>query len=112
MHLLSDPVVFDPLIEEWFAQQFGAPTEPQVQGWPAIRGGGNVLISSPTGSGKTLAAFLICLDQLVREARSGPLPDETRVVYVSPLKALSNDVHKSLDIPLREIPELADLKGV
>jgi ATP-dependent Lhr-like helicase len=103
---------FDPLIEEWFREQFGAPTEPQIQGWPAIRTGDDVLISAPTGSGKTLAAFLICLDQLVREARLGALPDETRVVYVSPLKALSNDVRKNLEIPLAQIRELAERRGV
>ena len=103
---------FDPLIEEWFREQFGDPTEPQIQGWPAIRAGSDVLISAPTGSGKTLAAFLICLDQLVREARTGTLPDETRVVYVSPLKALSNDVRKNLEIPLAQIRELAEKRGV
>ena len=103
---------FDPLIAEWFAEQFGAPTEPQIQGWPSIRTGDDVLISAPTGSGKTLAAFLICLDQLVREARTGSLPDETRVVYVSPLKALSNDVRKNLEIPLAQIRELAAKNGV
>jgi ATP-dependent helicase Lhr and Lhr-like helicase len=103
---------FDPLVEEWFSAQFGSPTEPQIEGWPAIRTGGDVLISAPTGSGKTLAAFLICLDALVREARAGELPDETRVVYVSPLKALSNDVHKNLELPLAQIRELAELKGI
>jgi ATP-dependent Lhr-like helicase len=84
---------FDPLVAEWFRTRFGAPTEPQILGWPAIRAGQDVLISAPTGSGKTLAAFLICLDRLVRSARAGELPNETEVVYVSPLKALSNDVH-------------------
>ena len=85
---------------------------PDSEAGPAIRGGGDVLISAPTGSGKTLAAFLICLDALVREARTGSLPDETRVVYVSPLKALSNDVRKNLEIPLAQIRELAALQGV
>lgn len=103
---------FDPLIDEWFREQFGEPTEPQILGWPAIRDGDDVLISAPTGSGKTLAAFLICLDQLVREARTGVLADETRVVYVSPLKALSNDVRKNLEIPLAQIRELADKRGI
>src|SRR5579884_1370219 len=103
---------FDPLVQEWFARRFGAPTEPQVQGWPEIRAGNDVLISAPTGSGKTLAAFLICLDELVREARAGTLADETRVVYVSPLKALSNDVRKNLEAPLAEIRELAEQQGV
>ena len=83
--------MFDPLVQEWFREQFGEPTAPQVQGWPAIHSGQDVLISAPTGSGKTLAAFLICLDKLVRQARAGTLPDETEVIYVSPLKALSND---------------------
>jgi ATP-dependent Lhr-like helicase len=103
---------FDPLIEEWFEEQFGQPTEPQLQGWPLVRAGDDVLISAPTGSGKTLAAFLICLDQLVRDARGGMLADETRVVYVSPLKALSNDVRKNLEIPLAQIRELAEKRGV
>ncbi len=112
MNRHPEPVVFDPLVEEWFARQFGSPTEPQVEGWPAIRTGGDVLISAPTGSGKTLAAFLICLDELVRQARNDSLPDETRVVYVSPLKALSNDVHKNLELPLAQIRELAAKHGI
>jgi ATP-dependent Lhr-like helicase len=103
---------FDPLVEEWFSARFGAATEPQLQGWPLIREGRDVLISAPTGSGKTLAAFLVCIDSLVRRARLGPLPDQTEVVYVSPLKALSNDVHKNLEIPLAEIRELAAKRGV
>ncbi len=103
---------FDPLIAEWFERKFGRPTEPQVQGWPEIRSGGDVLISAPTGSGKTLAAFLICLDGLVRAAREGALPDEVQAVYVSPLKALSNDIHKNLERPLAEIRELAAERGV
>ncbi len=91
----------DPLIREWFEERFGEPTSPQREGWPRILEGQDVLISAPTGSGKTLAAFLVSLDELIREARSGSLPDETRVVYVSPLKALSNDVHRNLEVPLR-----------
>src|SRR5438067_10716174 len=98
---------FDPIIAEWFAARFNAPTEPQIQGWREIAKGRDVLISAPTGSGKTLAAFLICLDRLVRQARANALPDETEVVYVSPLKALSNDVHKNLEGPLGEIAALA-----
>jgi ATP-dependent Lhr-like helicase len=103
---------FDPLVAEWFTARFGRPTEPQTEGWRQIAAGGNVLISAPTGSGKTLAAFLICLDRLVREARDGALLDETQVVYVSPLKALSNDVRRNLDTPLGEIAELAGNRGV
>jgi len=79
---------FHPAAVWWFQQRFGTPTEPQAQGWPAIQSGQNVLISAPTGTGKTLAAFLASLDRLFREAATGKLPDETRVVYVSPLKAL------------------------
>ncbi len=109
MQALSE---FDPLIQEWFSRRFAAVTEPQELGWPEIRAGHDVLIAAPTGSGKTLAAFLICLDRLVRSARQGPLPHETEVVYVSPLKALSNDVRKNLEAPLAEIRELAAARGV
>ena len=103
---------FDPLVAEWFTARFGKATEPQIQGWPLIREGRDVLISAPTGSGKTLAAFLVCIDALVKRARQGPLPDLTEVVYVSPLKALSNDVHKNLEVPLAEIAALAKERGV
>src|SRR5258708_16323843 len=103
---------FDPLIVQWFSQRFRSPTEPQVLGWPEIRAGRDVLISAPTGSGKTLAAFLICLDGLVRAARSGELDNQTQVLYVSPLKALSNDVRKNLEVPLSEISELARSQGI
>ena len=103
---------FDPLIAEWFASRFAGPTEPQLLGWPQIRSGQDVLISAPTGSGKTLAAFLICLDGLVRAARQGALADQTEVVYVSPLKALSNDIRKNLEVPLAEMAGLAAAKGI
>jgi ATP-dependent Lhr-like helicase len=103
---------FDPLVAEWFSTKFGSPTEPQLLGWPVIGSGHDVLISAPTGSGKTLAAFLICLDRLVRAARAGELPNQTEVIYVSPLKALSNDIHKNLEIPLAEISELAVRQGI
>jgi ATP-dependent Lhr-like helicase len=104
--------LFDPLVGDWFRARFDKATEPQVLGWPAIRGGRDVLISAPTGSGKTLAAFLLCIDDLVRQARLGPLPDQTEVLYVSPLKALSNDVHKNLDIPLGGVAALAAERGI
>lgn len=107
-----DLTEFDPLIAEWFGRRFRLITEPQQLGWPAIRSGHDVLISAPTGSGKTLAAFLLCLDRLVREAREGALAPRTQVVYVSPLKALSNDVHKNLEAPLAEIGALAVERGV
>ena len=103
---------FDPLVAEWFATRFGSPTEPQLRGWPEIAQGRDVLISAPTGSGKTLAAFLTAIGSLVRRARLGPLADRTEIVYVSPLKALSNDVHKNLEVPLAEISALAREQGV
>src|SRR6201991_3395157 len=100
-----------PVAAEWFLTKFGSPTEPQTHGWPSILAGDATLISAPTGSGKTLAAFLVCIDQLLREALSGQLAPATQVVYVSPLKALSNDVQKNLDGPLREIQQLAMQRG-
>lgn len=103
---------FDPLVAEWFETKFDRPTEPQVAGWREIGAGHDVLISAPTGSGKTLTAFLICLDQLVRAARAGTLADETHAVYVSPLKALSTDIHKNLEAPLAEIAALAERRGI
>jgi ATP-dependent Lhr-like helicase len=103
---------FDPLVRGWFERRFAAATEPQLRGWPEIQAGRDVLISAPTGSGKTLAAFLTAIDTLVRRAREGELPNQTQVLYVSPLKALSNDVHKNLDIPLAGIAELAREQGV
>ena len=103
---------FHPLVSEWFTARYGRPTEPQLQSWPIIRDGRDVLISAPTGSGKTLAAFSICLDGLVRRALEGELPDETVVVYVSPLKALTNDVRKNLETPLTELVAAATERGL
>ncbi|WP_158791113.1 DEAD/DEAH box helicase [Granulicella sp. L60] len=100
-----------PVTAEWFLTKFGSPTEPQTHGWPCILAGEATLISAPTGSGKTLAAFLVCIDQLLRESLSGQLAPCTQVVYVSPLKALSNDVQKNLDGPLAEIQQLAMQRG-
>ena len=100
-----------PIVGDWFHAHFGSATEPQQHAWPAIRSGQNVLISAPTGSGKTLAAFLICLDDLVRSGLDGSLPDTTQVLYVSPLKALSNDINKNLDVPLSGIAALAFERG-
>jgi ATP-dependent Lhr-like helicase len=94
---------FHPVIERWFANRFAEPTEPQRRAWPVIQQGGDVLIAAPTGSGKTFAAFLSAIDGLVRQGLTGALRDETQVVYVSPLKALSNDVQKNLSEPLAEI---------
>ena len=100
-----------PVVREWFIRRFGTPTEPQEEGWPHILTGKPTLISAPTGSGKTLAAFLIAIDGLLRKAVEGRLDDVTEVVYVSPLKALSNDVQKNLEMPLHEIQELALERG-
>src|SRR5213595_1557272 len=97
---------FHPAVTRWFEHTFGSPTEPQARGWPAIQSGRHVLISAPTGSGKTLAAFLASLDVLFREGVEADLPDETQVVYVSPLKALSNDIRKNLQEPLAGIRAL------
>src|SRR6266571_3061175 len=94
---------FHPAVARWFAEKFSTPTEPQERGWPAIQSGGHTLIAAPTGSGKTLAAFLASLDELFRDGLAGQLKDETRVIYVSPLKALSNDIHKNLEEPLAGI---------
>lgn len=103
---------FDPLVQQWFSERFTCATEPQLRGWAEIGAGNNVLISAPTGSGKTLAAFLIEIDKLVRAARAGTLANETYVVYVSPLKALSNDVRRNLEVPLAGISELAARQGI
>ncbi len=101
-----------PIVQEWFVAKFGTPTEPQEQGWPHIIAGRPTLISAPTGSGKTLAAFLACIDQLVRKALGGELTDRTEVLYVSPLKALGNDIHRNLETPLGEIMQLAAERGL
>ncbi|MFY9558667.1 MAG: DEAD/DEAH box helicase [Terriglobales bacterium] len=92
--------------------RFATPTEPQEQGWPHILAGHTTLISAPTGSGKTLAAFLACIDRLVRKAVAGELTDRTEVLYVSPLKALGNDIQKNLEVPLGEILQMAGEHGL
>ncbi|MFL6551544.1 MAG: DEAD/DEAH box helicase [Povalibacter sp.] len=97
--------LFHPAVSDWFEKTFAGPTPAQLDAWPAIQSGKNVLIAAPTGSGKTLAAFLAVIDELAREGSQSGLPDETRVVYVSPLKALSNDIHKNLEAPLAGIRE-------
>jgi ATP-dependent helicase Lhr and Lhr-like helicase len=96
---------FHPAVAAWFTRVFAAPTQAQAQAWPAIQAGRDVLVAAPTGSGKTLAAFLAVIDQLVKEGSVGALPDETRVLYISPLKALSNDIHRNLEAPLAGIRE-------
>src|SRR3954464_12986781 len=106
------PPDFHAVLREWWTTRFAEPTEAQLDGWRAIRRGADTLIAAPTGSGKTLAAFLTSIDQLLREGiESGGLPDEVRVIYVSPLKALSADIHKNLAEPRREIRRLAEELG-
>ncbi len=94
---------FHPVVGRWFAERVGVPSAPQLEGWPEIRSGAHTLIAAPTGTGKTLAAFLWAIDGLLRQGDT--LPDETQVLYVSPLKALGNDVHKHLQTPLAELAE-------
>ncbi len=95
--------LFHPSVERWFAETFRAPTDVQLRAWTAIAGGQHTLISAPTGSGKTLAGFMAVIDDLVKQAQLEPLPDATQVLYVSPLKALSNDIQKNLQQPLEGI---------
>ncbi len=103
---------FHPLIAEWFQSQVGQPTDVQQQAWPAIQSGADALIAAPTGSGKTLAAFLSCIDHLFKQALARELDDHTQVLYISPLKALSNDIQKNLQKPLAEIGQLALQAGL
>src|SRR6186713_2620665 len=102
---------FHPLVQRWFTGSIGTPTSAQLRGWAAIQQGRHTLIAAPTGSGKTLAAFLSAIDELTREGLEAPLPDEVRVIYVSPLKALSADIHKNLAKPRREIRRIAEEAG-
>lgn len=101
-----------PLIQEWFITHLGQPTEPQIKGWPSILARIPTLISSPTGSGKTLAAFLVCINQLIKKSIAGELKQKTEILYISPLKALGNDIQKNLMHPLSQIQEIAKEKGV
>ncbi|MEO6021665.1 MAG: DEAD/DEAH box helicase [Burkholderiales bacterium] len=103
---------FHPAVRAWFEQAFAAPTPAQIEAWPAIQAGRHVLVAAPTGSGKTLAAFLAAIDGLVRLGLAGGLADETHLVYVSPLKALSNDIQKNLEVPLAGIREHLKLQGL
>ena len=101
-----------PAVRLWFERRFAAPTDAQTAGWPAIAEGRDVLLAAPTGSGKTLSAFLMGIDSLVREAEHAALPDEIRIVYVSPLKALGNDIERNLETPLEEIRATAEELGI
>ncbi|HSN92702.1 MAG TPA: DEAD/DEAH box helicase, partial [Anaeromyxobacteraceae bacterium] len=103
---------FHPIVARWFERRFGEPTEPQALAWPEIEARRDVLVSAPTGSGKTLAAFLSAIDRLFRDALAGRLADETRVLYVSPLRALVNDVERNLQVPLAELALAARAEGL
>src|SRR5262250_2427169 len=104
--------LFHPAVAAWFDRAFDAPTAAQAQAWPAIQSGRDVLLAAPTGSGKTLAAFLAAIDGLVRQGLEGTLRDETQVVYVSPLKALSNDIQRNLEAPLAGIAQAPRAQGL
>ena len=106
------PNLFHPAVASWFASRFAAPTPAQAEAWPAIQAGRHTLIAAPTGSGKTLAAFLAAIDALLRQGLEDRLPDATQVVYVSPLKALSNDVQRNLEAPLAGIREALRARGL
>ena len=103
---------FHPAVADWLDRKFRAPTGAQAMAWPAIQSGKHVLIAAPTGSGKTLAAFLAAIDSLIRQGLAGELKDETQIVYVSPLKALSNDVQRNLEEPLQGIREALGRRGL
>ena len=103
---------FHPIVRQWFTTEVGEPTAAQLDGWSAIAAGRHTLIAAPTGSGKTLAAFLTAINSLLEESLTAPLPDEVRVVYVSPLKALSTDIHKNLAVPCDGIQRLAERDGM
>src|SRR5712692_1867740 len=104
--------IFHPAVAAWFDRSFAAPTAAQAAAWPAIQAGRHVLLAAPTGSGKTLAAFLAAIDDLVRQGLKGSLRDETQIVYVSPLKALSNDIQRNLEVPLAGVREALRAQGL
>src|ERR1700755_985569 len=104
--------IFHPDVARLVARAFSAPTEPQLQAWPEIKKQRHTLIAAPTGSGKTLAAFLSAIDDLVWKATAGELGDETHVVYVSPLKGLSNDIQINLQQPLSGIQQILETSGI
>src|SRR5882672_178989 len=112
MPVVNPATLFHPAVAAWFDRSFTAPTAAQAEAWPAIQAGRHVLIAAPTGSGKTLAAFLAAIDGLVRQGLEGRLRDETQIVYVSPLKALSNDIQRNLEAPLAGIRAALRAQGL
>ncbi len=109
---VSPAASFHPAVAAWFDRSFAAPTAAQAEAWSAIQAGRHTLIAAPTGSGKTLAAFLAAIDDLLRQGLNGGLGNETQVVYVSPLKALSNDIQRNLEAPLAGIREALRAQGL
>src|SRR5215813_11408520 len=109
---MKPETLFHPAVSDWFYSRFAEPTAAQAQAWPAIQAGRHVLLAAPTGSGKTLAAFLAAIDDLVKQGLAGALEDRTRIVYVSPLKALSNDIKKNLELPLAGIRDELAARGL
>ena len=96
---------FHPIVRKWFKETFSKPSDPQRQGWPAIASGEHTLILAPTGTGKTLAAFLWELNELISRGVKEPLPNAVHLLYISPLKALNNDIQRNLDRPLAELKQ-------
>ena len=103
---------FSPVVRDWFLENIGEPSEPQKKSWPEIAAGNNVLVCAPTGSGKTFAAFLKCLDLIYRDKQPGMRNTGIRIVYISPLKALNNDIYRNLELPLKGISEKAETLGI
>src|SRR5438477_3789240 len=102
---------FHPLVRRWFTETLGAPSPPQREGWPAIASGAHTLILAPTGTGKTLTAFLWELNQLIGDGQREPLPNAVQILYISPLKALNNDIQRNLERPLAELRERFSAAG-
>src|SRR5512142_3285758 len=102
---------FHPHVRAWFRDTLGAPSAPQTAGWPAIATGSHTLVLAPTGTGKTLAAFLWELNELIVRVMKEPLPNAVQLLYISPLKALNNDIQRNLDRPLRELKQRFEADG-
>src|SRR6187455_3127493 len=102
---------FHPIVRKWFKETFSKPSDPQRQGWPAIASGEHTLILAPTGTGKTLAAFLWELNALIKEGLKAPLGNGVHLLYISPLKALNNDIQRNLEIPLMELKRRFETEG-